>query len=120
WIGLQNYKEKFRVIQQHHLLILPSHDENFANVVIESLAMGTAVLLSEKVGLAQYVKENNWGWVSHLHPDAFCKHLENIFYQKDQLQAIRQKAPEKIRTDFNSQRLLEDYLQFYRQILEHE
>lgn len=120
WLGHQDNRVKFRLIQEHDLMVLPSHDENFANVVIESLAMGTAVLLSEGVGLAGYVKENHFGWISPLRADAFSQQLEKIFNQKDHLQTIRREAPEKITTDFNDQLLIKAYLQLYQKVTTHE
>jgi glycosyltransferase involved in cell wall biosynthesis len=64
WIGFQD-KTKFTVYAEHDLLVLPSHNENFGNVVIESLSAGTPVLVSKHVGLADYVVKNNLGWVCH-------------------------------------------------------
>src|SRR5690606_32929737 len=63
WLGHVGVDEKFEVIRQHDLLVLPSHDENFANVVVESLSVGTPVLISKQVGLADYVQSLNLGWV---------------------------------------------------------
>lgn len=116
WLGHQDEKAKFRLIQEHDLLVLPSYDENFANVVIESLAMGTAVLLSEGVGLTEYVQANNLGWVSALNAEAFCGNLQNIFNQRATLQTIRQQAPEKIKKDFSDTKLLDAYLPFYQKV----
>ena len=45
WLGFHN-ENKFELIHQHDLLILPSYDENFGNVVIESLSVGTPVLIT--------------------------------------------------------------------------
>ena len=60
WLGFQN-ENKFELLKDHHLLVLPSYDENFGNVVIESLSQGTAVLLSQFVGLATYVVQKKTG-----------------------------------------------------------
>ncbi|MGV8879829.1 MAG: XrtY-associated glycosyltransferase XYAG1 [Sphingobacteriaceae bacterium] len=116
WLDHQDEKAKFRLMQEHDLLVLPSYDENFANVVIESLAMGTAVLLSEGVGLAEYVQANKLGWVSPLNAEAFCGQLQSIFNQRATLQTIRQQAPEKIKTDFSDTKLLDAYLPFYQKV----
>src|SRR3569833_3381732 len=61
WAGFRG-DEKFSMLHEHDLLVLPSHDENFGNVVIESLSQGTAVLISPFVGLRDYVAKNNFGW----------------------------------------------------------
>ena len=46
--------------------MLPSFNENFANTVIESLAVGTPVLISENVGLKDYIEKNNLGCIFKL------------------------------------------------------
>ncbi|RYZ96196.1 MAG: glycosyltransferase, partial [Sphingobacteriaceae bacterium] len=40
WLGFQD-ESKFNLFYNNDLMILPSHDENFGNVVIESLSVGT-------------------------------------------------------------------------------
>jgi glycosyltransferase involved in cell wall biosynthesis len=45
------------------LLVLPSFGESFGNVVLESLAQGTEVMLSSAVPLAAYVESNGFGTV---------------------------------------------------------
>ncbi|MEI1376493.1 glycosyltransferase [Nostoc sp. UHCC 0926] len=46
-----------------NLFVLPSRHENFGNVVVESLACGCPVLISDKVGLHDEVAEGGMGWV---------------------------------------------------------
>lgn len=116
WIGFQS-NNKFEVLQEHDLMILPSHDENFGNVVIESLSVGTAVLISRYVGLADYVSANRLGWVCDLDANAIGDYLERIFQQKAKLSEIRQKASTIIRNDFDERILTERYIDMYNQII---
>ncbi|PTS91995.1 hypothetical protein DBR11_27740 [Pedobacter sp. HMWF019] len=117
WAGYLNEQEKFDFIQKHDLLVLPSQNENFANVVIESLASGTPVLLTREVGLAAYVLQHNLGWI--------CKSsitdLTHTFYKayKDiQKRAeIRKYAPKQILKDFSAPRLTILYQEMYQQTL---
>jgi glycosyltransferase involved in cell wall biosynthesis len=115
WIGFQG-ANKFDLLQQHDLMILPSYDENFGNVVIESLSVGTAVLISKNVGLADYVAENNLGWVCELAEGDISTHLNNIAESKDKLSVIRKHAPALIRNHFNEGPLTEKYINMYHQI----
>ncbi len=116
WIGFQG-ANKFELLQQHDLMILPSHDENFGNVVIESLSVGTSVLISKYVGLADYVAENNLGWICELDPNDISKYINNICQESDKLSAIREHAPALIRNDFNEAALTEKYIDMYNQII---
>ena len=116
WIGFQG-ANKFDVLQQHDVMILPSYDENFGNVVIESLSVGTAVLLSENVGLANYVQENNLGWVVKNNAESFNEIIERLPTERFMLSRIRQQAPDIIRKDFQEENLRIQYLHMYQQII---
>lgn len=119
WIGFQN-ENKFDVLHDHQLLILPSYNENFGNVVIESLSVGTAVLISEQVGLADYVLKNNLGWLCKTTPESVSDAINTIAAnQSASLTRIRETAPAFIQHDFDDDKLIERYIDMYRQIIAH-
>jgi glycosyltransferase involved in cell wall biosynthesis len=66
WLGWKNREDKFVELMNADLFTLVSLNENFANVVIESLHMGTAVLVSQDVALANFVQKQDAGWVCSL------------------------------------------------------
>jgi glycosyltransferase involved in cell wall biosynthesis len=117
WLGHQNQDEKFSVLSEHDLLVLPSHDENFANVVIESLAMGTPVLISKKVGLADYIVEQDFGWISNTNQLELSQTLNVSCKDFKKRELIRKIAPQKIRNDFNNERLVKRYIEMYTKII---
>lgn len=117
WIGFQNNETKFQVLQAHDLLVLPSHNENFGNVVIESLAVGTAVLISEQVGLAAYVKINKLGWTFINYSENLRQQLIKINRNRGLLDEILLRSPQKIKQDFSGQKLVKQYINFYQEII---
>jgi len=120
WIGFQN-ENKFDVLHEHHLMVLPSHNENFGNVVIESLSVGTPVLISKGVGLADYVIKNNLGWVCDADPETISNTINDIFLHKQSsLKMIGKNAPAMIRNDFNEERLTKKYMDLYQQIINYK
>lgn len=117
WIGLQSQDTKFDVMAGHHLLILPSYNENFANVVIESLASGTAVLITENVGLSNYVADNDFGWVCKFNTEDLQRNINIAIRDLEKLSKIRETAPAKIRIDFSDEQLSERYIDMYKKAL---
>ncbi len=116
WIGFQG-ENKFDVLNNHDLMILPSYNENFGNVVIESLSVGTAVLISDGVGLADYVTQNNLGWLCETNAKSIADRLNNIYKnKKDELLRIKAAAPGKIAADFDEAILVHQYINMYNQI----
>jgi glycosyltransferase involved in cell wall biosynthesis len=116
WTGFVN-ENKFEILQQHDLLVLPSYDENFGNVVIESLAVGTPVLISDQVGLADYVIKNQLGWLCQTNSRSVAENIEKIAGQEAELDRIRRQAPDLIGNDFNENRLVKKYIDLYNTIL---
>lgn len=116
WLGFKD-QDKFELMIQHEVLILPSYDENFGNVIIESLSVGTAVLVSNKVGLANYVQKNNLGWVCKTNSRSIKDNLNNVYQHPEILRSIRKFAPEIIANDFNTDILIRQYINMYHQIV---
>jgi glycosyltransferase involved in cell wall biosynthesis len=116
WIGQVDNSVKFDKLAENDLLILTSYNENFANVVIESLGVGTPVLISNQVGLANYVSENEFGWVAKLTVESITDQILNAFNHTTKRDKIRKEAPKIIRADFNSGSLVKKYITLYKQV----
>ncbi len=120
WAGFYN-DDKFDLLREHDLFILPSHDENFANTIIESLSVGTAVLISQNVGLYDYVQQKNLGWICKTNATSISTNINTIRISlRDDLLRIRKEAPAIIYNDFDPDKLVEKYLDMYKQATNHE
>jgi glycosyltransferase involved in cell wall biosynthesis len=64
WSGLLTGSIKWGALASADALILPSHQENFGMVVAEALSVGTPVLISDKVALAEEVMKDQAGLVA--------------------------------------------------------
>jgi glycosyltransferase involved in cell wall biosynthesis len=118
WIGPLYGKEKEDFFLIHDLLILPSFNENFANVVIESLLYGTPVLLTRNVGLADYVKSEDLGWVCEANDLSIYYQLQQISEQRDMLTKKSERAPDTVKKDFDKRKLLSKYCEVYQKALQ--
>ena len=117
WCGWKNSDEKFQFLQAIDLFVLTSYNENFANTVIESLVMGTPVFLTEGVGLADYVKEKDLGWVCETNVNSIEQMLNKIIVEQDKLLSIQKFAPDLIKADFNKTNLATDYAHTYQKFI---
>lgn len=114
WIGFVQHEQKYDVLSNHQLLVLCSHNENFANVILESLTVGTAVAISNKIGLAGFVREHRLGWIADLNPNSIAETLRLAHGQQHVRELIRVNAPSTVRTRFNQQKLIEQYKELYQ------
>lgn len=115
WAGFYN-DDKFDLLRRHHLMVLPSHDENFGNVVVESLSVGTAVLVSENVGLAEYVNKHQLGWVCSTNTVSVSVAINDIGNKHQELEATRASAPDIMRRDFTGDKLVQQYIGLYKKV----
>jgi glycosyltransferase involved in cell wall biosynthesis len=118
WLGQIEAVKKFEVLHEYNLLILPSYDENFANVVIESLASGTPVMISPDVGLADYVEKKDLGWIVKQNSGLMATCLNHIFIDNFQkLNAMSKNSVEIIKQDYAEDYLLKKYMNFYNSMI---
>lgn len=109
WMGPVYGEEKYKLLADHDVFVLPSFNENFANVVVESIAVGTPVIISDQVGLCYYVERNKLGLV----------HTNDINALKNALTAFIHQQPflvEDIKKDFSPLHLRKQYLEMYHAI----
>ena len=116
WIGFQK-DNKFDLLNEHDLFVLPSYDENFGNAVIESLGVGTAVLVSEQVGLSDYVADNSLGWVCHTTASSVSEKINFIAANRAKIEQIKKEAPLVIYRDFSDNNLINRYIDMYTQLI---
>jgi glycosyltransferase involved in cell wall biosynthesis len=116
WIGWVNPKEKYAILQDADMMVLPSYSENFANVVVEALAVGTPVMVSNKTGLSDYVLEKNMGWVCATTVESIRQTLMDAFTDFDKRNDISDRAPACIAADFTPSVLVEKYVKMYQSL----
>jgi glycosyltransferase involved in cell wall biosynthesis len=62
-LGYLNRPDLAEAFRQADCLVLPSRHDSFGRVVVEALATGLPVLVSEHVGAREVVEEESTGWV---------------------------------------------------------
>jgi len=116
WHGFVSDSEKFEVLLNSDLFILPSQTENFANSVIESLSVGTPVLISDQVGIAEYISLKKLGWIFELTVESLKNTLLTAIANKEERKRIYREAPDQIRKTFTGSHLARQYLEEYKKI----
>jgi glycosyltransferase involved in cell wall biosynthesis len=76
--GFIEGSEKTRIIKNSSLLILPSENENFGNVILEAWACRKPVAVSRNVGLADLVTEHSAGILISSSPALIAKEINDL------------------------------------------
>ncbi|WP_293789549.1 XrtY-associated glycosyltransferase XYAG1 [uncultured Pedobacter sp.] len=117
WIGHVTNEDKFDLLARHDLTALTSYNENFANVIVESLSVGTPVLISKFVGLADYVAAKNLGWITGLKVEEIKTGILSAYEDIKQRKEIRTLAPLVVNADFKDDALAKQYVACYKKVL---
>jgi glycosyltransferase involved in cell wall biosynthesis len=113
WLGWIDRDEKFLELMKSDCFILTSHNENFANCVIESLHVGTPVIISEQVGLAPFVRAQNMGWITDLSVQSVQTAIADAQRDSAKRTDINQNGRNIIETFFKQDVLVKQYAENY-------
>lgn len=99
------------------LLVAPSYHESFGNVVAEAAAQGTPCIISDQVGLKDWVSVNDIGLVLPLDSNIWAEALSNI-QKKDILKRWEPVRLSRIvRESFSMENVAKQMLEHYEDIL---
>ena len=113
WIGHIEGMEKYERLADSDIAILPSHTENYGNVVLESLSQGTPVLISPNVGLKDFVTSFSLGWVAETKEEKWAEILEGVWKDKTLLYDIQLRALERMKKEFDPRENAMEYIKVY-------
>ena len=117
WKGSVEWKAKFDDILNADILVLPSYNENFANIILETLYAGRPVILTKYVGLSDYVSSQNMGWVIDTSPEDIVDAVKKYMTDKLDWQSKSFQMHHQILADYNQTVLAEKYISYYKETL---
>lgn len=100
------------------LLVLPSHGESFGNVVVEAAAQGTPCLVSDKVGLKDWVTEHRVGKVLPLCRDEWSRELVQATRKTASVVAFDEKSARDATKCFSRTAVAEAMLRHYAAVVQ--
>ena len=113
FIGPVAGERKEQLYAKARLVVLPSHAENFGNVVIESLAQGTPVVASTNTPWQVLETEGAGNWVSNS-PESLRKAIEPyLTMSAETYSGYRDSAYALARRQFDSREGVSEWAQFY-------
>lgn len=107
--------EKLHALSSASMLVLPSINENFGNVVLEALSVGTPVAVSHGVGLASEVERENVGIVISVEPEEMAKEIYSLISNKNKLREMGLRGIDLINRKYDwkivAEKTVETYLE---------
>ena len=78
FLGLVEGDDKWEVMRQADVFALPSHHENFGLAVLEAMAAGLPVVISDKVGIHHEATNAGAGLITSLEPKEIAASIETL------------------------------------------
>ena len=98
--GFLGARERLEAFASSDVFILTSYSENFGMSVVEAMAAGLAIIISDQVGLSDDVRLAQAGIVVPLDVDAISCRLRELLGNPDQRQRLGQRAAQVVREKY--------------------
>ena len=99
-------------------LALPTYQENFGNAVVEGMAAGLPVLVSDQVGICREVEIDQAGIVTGVEADSIAQGLVTLASQPTQLKEMGRKGRQAAADRYSIQSTAKKMERAYLDILE--
>jgi glycosyltransferase involved in cell wall biosynthesis len=115
----QPFQKVRELIQKADLLILPSVEEGIANVVLESMALGTPVLSTDCGGMNEVLKDGENGWLVPVRdPYSMADNLQKIAEMPlEQINKIALNARRSIEENHTQEKMIKGMTALYSQVV---
>jgi glycosyltransferase involved in cell wall biosynthesis len=130
---IQTIREHLRVVQidwtdhvDHHLaladvLVHPSHEEGFSNVLLEAAAMQVPIICSNCIGNASFIKQQKTGLVFPVGEVTVLKEaMEFAFVKRDTLASYTDALFEEVQAKYDRKIMRKLQVDAYRQLLKNQ
>jgi glycosyltransferase involved in cell wall biosynthesis len=117
-IGFVEGEIKNIFMQGADLFALTSHSENFAVVVLESLAAGIPVLTTPGVALANLIQKYQLGYVAELDVSAIASAIERYLTYPQEAKNMGDRARQMVAEKYAWERMAEKMQRIYTNILQ--
>mgnify|MGYP001371615263 CR=1 FL=1 len=106
-------QDLFAQLSKYDVLLHPTLGENFGHSIVEAMALGVPVLISDKSPWTD-VAESSAGWALPLsQPAAFAEKLQTIFAMGEAWSIMSAGAVRYVKTTLNSSPTVERYRDVY-------
>jgi glycosyltransferase involved in cell wall biosynthesis len=117
WAGFVTGEEQLAVLAAADLFVLPSHSENFGVSVVEAMACGLPVVVSDQVGIHREIAEAGAGLVVPCRADALAEALMRLGEDATLRCRIGQRARRLAGNEFSVERMVQGLIDLYSSVL---
>jgi len=117
WTGFIGGDNKFEALADADVFVLPSYSENFGIAVVEAMAMGVPVVLTDQVAIHREVSGCSAGLVTQAAVGPLAKGILYLLSPEGGDTAMGQNAAKLARSCFDAGIVIQKLIQMYRDVL---
>lgn len=101
------------------IFVCPSRQEAFSNTVLEAMACGTPAVAFPVGGIPDMIEHQEHGWLAKTaDPDSLAQGISTLLNDETLRLSMGAKAREKVVQQYDSQRIAEEYIKLYTDVLQ--
>jgi glycosyltransferase involved in cell wall biosynthesis len=113
FVGMLHGRQRIEALVDSELFVLPSYQENFGIAVVEALAAGVPVIISDQVNIHQEVREAGGGSVVPLRAEAICTELVRWMADKNLRRQAGERGQTLVRERYDWSRIARNWFEHY-------
>ena len=115
--GMLLGKEKLSAYVDAEMFVLPSYFENFGMSVIEAMACNVPAIISNRVGICDYLKESNAGLIVNLESKELYGAIKTLLDNQKELLMISNNAKELVKRKYDINIVADKMFSEYKEII---
>jgi glycosyltransferase involved in cell wall biosynthesis len=116
--GLLTGKDKFMAFYGSDLFVLPSYSENFGVAVVEAMACGVPIVVSDKVGISREIKQYNAGTIVKTNVDDVYNGIKNGFQNLDEAKDMTLNAKKMVHNLYDINKVADEVIKMYEEAID--
>ncbi len=117
-IGHVDRKKVAALLQQSHIVILPSMFEGLPNVAMEAAASGAALIGTRVGGIPEVIKDGFNGYlVERRNAQQIADRLQDLVDSPERLRSFRKQGRQYMEEKFDSSQFADGYLSLYNEVI---
>lgn len=117
WTGFLRGKEKLAAFAAADLFVLPSYSENFGIAVVEAMAAGLPVIISDKVGIWREVQKAKAGLIVPCQVSELASAMQKLTSNSRMRQEMSKSARRLAQEQFSVDVMTHSLVQLYRDLI---
>ncbi len=115
--GMVTGSEKCSLIEESDVFVLPSYSENFGMSIVESMSHGTAVVVSNGVGIAPDIKFEEAGVVTKKNAHDFAEGILRVLRDSHYASKLSERGKDFVHNHYDPGKVAEKFISVYKEIV---